>query len=128
MSCALPRRAFFCSAATKPNYERCYAIGWVILDSKDPTKVVARSKIDDPLLVPTLEWEIGNSTHGDQTPNAVFIDGALFRWSSGGGKGKGKEGENEFIAFYGGSDTAVGSMTVNVEVSSAMEKNEEINL
>jgi predicted GH43/DUF377 family glycosyl hydrolase len=116
---------------SKPNYERCYAMGWLILDGNNPTIVLQRSKLSEPLLVPMLEWEIGNTTMGDQTPNAVFIDGALFPWSAELSEDENdkKNGLNvlsvsngmemeveKFLAFYGGSDTAVGSMIVEVGV------------
>ena len=113
---------------SKPNYERCYAMGWLILDGKDPTRVLQRSSLEEPLLVPTLEWEIGNTTMGDQTPNAVFMDGALFRWEGEGEdvsvERSGSEKE-EFVAFYGGSDTAVGSMIVSVGVEEETESFED---
>ena len=105
-------------------------MGWLILDGNNPTIVLQRSKLSEPLLVPMLEWEIGNTTMGDQTPNAVFIDGALFPWSELSedendkknglnvlSVSNGREMEVEkFLAFYGGSDTAVGSMIVEVGV------------
>ena len=89
----------------KPDYSRCYAMGWAILDGNDPGRVLARAPADTPLIVPTLPWEIGNATNGDQTPNAVFIDGALRASSSG---------ADTLDAWYGASDTAIGALRITV--------------
>jgi predicted GH43/DUF377 family glycosyl hydrolase len=87
----------------KPNYDRCYALGWAILNGSRPAQVLARS--EDPILTPQLPWEIGVASRGDQTPNGVFIDGAL-RPDPG--------MPDSFIAHYGGSDTYVGAARVTV--------------
>jgi len=94
----------------KPQYERCYALGWAVLDADDPTRVVARSAPHQPVLTPQLEWEVGNPDL-DQTPNAVFLSGALFPDDDA------APGTDSFIGFYGGGDTAIGAMRVTVGMS-----------
>lgn len=90
----------------KPDYDRCYAIGWAILNGTDPAQVLARA--EEPVLSPVLPWEIGVAARGDQTPSAVFIDGAL-RIDRGAGR------KDVFVAHYGGSDTYVGAARVVVD-------------
>ena len=51
-----------------------------------------------------------NATAGDQTPHAVFIDGALARASDSGGDDDG----DSFHAWYGAGDTAVGALRITV--------------
>ena len=49
----------------KPDYSRCYAMGWVVLDGDDPGRVVARVSADDPLLEPKLIWEVARRSSAE---------------------------------------------------------------
>jgi predicted GH43/DUF377 family glycosyl hydrolase len=89
----------------KPNYRRCYAIGWAVLNGSDPGQVLSRA--DKPILSPTLPWEKGNASNGDQTPFAVFIDGALRPDPTTGRP-------DSFIAHYGAADTSIGALRIQV--------------
>jgi predicted GH43/DUF377 family glycosyl hydrolase len=65
-----------------------YSTGWVLLDKKDPTKVLARA--DKPVFWPEKEWEkVG------QVPNVVFVEGMV------------RDG-NRWLFYYGGADKYVG--------------------
>ena len=67
----------------------------------DPTKVLARSP--EPLLSPLTPWELGLDEHYN-TNGVIFADGVKAL------------GGDEFIIFYGGSDTVVGASRVKVLV------------
>lgn len=99
----------------KKDYDRCYAIGWAILNGTDPMQVLARA--DAPVLTPELPWEVGVAARGDQTPNAVFIDGALRADDQDQRELHGDHGVggDAFIAHYGASDTYIGAMRVVVQ-------------
>ena len=72
-----------------------YRVGAVLLDLKDPLKILARTK--EPLFEPETDYEkIG------QVNNVVFPCGALLI------------GENVYI-YYGGADKVVGVATLNVK-------------
>lgn len=86
---------------TKPDYNRYYGLGWAVLSGKDPTRVVARST--EPILIPEEKWEIGDMSEGDQTPFAVFLDGAIE-----------KLGKDTFRIYYGAADANIGAATVKV--------------
>ena len=62
-----------------------------------------------------MDWEIGDPEAHDQTPNVVFLDGALIAEASSIDAQAGVSTDT-FLAFYGGSDTAVGSMRVYVDI------------
>ena len=90
--------------STCPNCNdgRC-ALGWMILDGKDPLSVL--QKADAPLLKAELEWETtGSKAHPVQTPWVIFTDGLQ------------QVGLNEFIVYYGGGDTNVGASRIKVTV------------
>jgi len=74
--------------------DRFYRVGAVLLDLKNPTKIIARS--DEPLLEPDMPYE-----KEGQVPNVVFPCGAVLI------------GETIFV-YYGGGDTTVGVATINV--------------
>ena len=50
---------------------KAYHVGWVILDGKDPTKIVDRSEV--PLMGPEFAWEKGESPYLCNVPNVVFL-------------------------------------------------------
>ena len=72
-----------------------YKVGAVLLDLKDPTKVLARTNI--PLFEPEMDYEL----FGD-VPNVVFPCGAV------------KIGEEIFL-YYGGADTVVGVAKIKID-------------
>ncbi len=65
-----------------------YRTGWALFDSKDPSKLLARS--DSPVFSPERDWEIKG-----QVPNVVFVEGMV---STGGKR----------LLWYGGADKYVG--------------------
>ena len=74
--------------------DRFYRVGAVLLDLKNPTKIIARS--DEPLLEPEMPYE-----KEGQVPNVVFPCGAVLI------------GETIFV-YYGGGDTTIGVATINI--------------
>ncbi|CAF1081612.1 unnamed protein product [Adineta steineri] len=90
----------------KPDWDREYNLGWVIMDGNDPTKILARS--DRPVLAPELDWERCDFTskkwaRRGLTPRVVFAEG----WK--------KTATNQFILWYQGCDTVTGIAKVIVE-------------
>lgn len=73
-----------------------YRAGTVLLDSEDPSKVIARSSI--PLLSPRTDYErIGD------IPNVVFASGAIF------------ENDGQVKLYYGAADTSICVATAQLE-------------
>lgn len=87
----------------KPGYDLQYNVGWLILDGKNPTKILQRS--EDPLLSPVLPWEIGYDL---LTPNVVFLEGLV--------PYPGRQGSDSFLGFYGAADQVVGSVRIDVSI------------
>ena len=77
-----------------------YNAGYVILDGKDPTKIVQRS--DDPLLTVKYPYQQGTAPYTCNVPNVVFLEAAK---SLGGDK---------FEVFFGAADNTIGSGVVHV--------------
>jgi len=71
-----------------------YRVGVLLLDPKDPTKIIARS--DEPLLEPEMQYE-----KEGQVPNVVFPCGAVLI-------------KDKIFVYYGGGDQVVGVATINV--------------
>ena len=71
-----------------------YRVGALLLDLKDPTKIIARS--DEPLLEPEMQYE-----KEGQVPNVVFPCGTVLI------------GDTIFV-YYGGGDQVVGVATVSM--------------
>lgn len=71
-----------------------YAVGWVLFDKKDPTKVLARS--DKPIFSVEQEWE-----RAGQVPNVVFVEGMV------------RDGAR-WLFYYGGADKYVGVAAAKV--------------
>jgi predicted GH43/DUF377 family glycosyl hydrolase len=100
------RRLMLPSHHFKPNWDREYNLGWVIMDGHDPTKILARS--EEPILSPELDWERCDFTSGQWakrglTPQVVFAEG----WK--------QTSSDQFILWYQGCDTVTGLAQVNVE-------------
>ncbi len=72
-----------------------YRLGFMLLDLKDPTKVIKRS--EDPVLEPEMPWEKFGGV-----PNVVFSDAMV-------------EYEDEYYIYYGGADTVIGLATISKE-------------
>jgi len=77
-------------------------VGWLILDGKDPTKILQRSS--EPLLSPELAWEIGTDPYLGCVPRVVFLEAAK------------SLGNDRFLVFYGGADSVIGTAIVQVSV------------
>ncbi|HSQ98187.1 MAG TPA: hypothetical protein VLL98_05760 [Rickettsiales bacterium] len=72
-----------------------YKVGAILLDLKDPTKVLGRTDI--PLLEPEMDYEL----YGD-VPNVVFPCGAVIM-------------KDEIFLYYGGGDKVVGVAKMGVK-------------
>ena len=80
---------------TKPNYDKQYNIGYLILHKDDPTRILQRSQ--QPLLTPTLKYE-----KQGLVCNVVFCNGAK---SLGG---------DQFLIYYGGADSVLYAALVTI--------------
>ena len=72
-----------------------YRLGFILLDLKDPIKLIKRS--EEPILEPEEEWEIFGGV-----PNVVFSD-AMVKY------------KNKYYVYYGGADNYIALATVDVE-------------
>ncbi len=70
-----------------------YSLGFMLLDKKDPYKVIYRQK--DPILIPKLSWE----KFEGYVPNVVFSCGQVIV-------------EDKLYVYYGGGDSVTGLATV----------------
>lgn len=77
------------------NHDHVYSLGIALLDSDDPSKVVARQK--EPILVPDLPWE----KEGHIT-NVVFSCGQV-------------EMDDRILVYYCGADTVIGVAELSKE-------------
>lgn len=75
--------------------DKFYRVGAILLDLKDPTKIIARS--DEPFLEPEQPYE-----KEGQVSNVVFPCGAVLIG-------------NTIFVYYGGGDKTAGVATVNVD-------------
>ncbi|MFC1479878.1 glycoside hydrolase family 130 protein [Candidatus Omnitrophota bacterium] len=73
-----------------------YHIGVMLLDTKDPSKIIARAKA--PILSPTTDYELNGLTYA-----VVFTCGAIL------------EDDNEVKIYYGGADTVQCLATAKLE-------------
>ena len=76
-------------------YDRIYKSGMALLDLKDPSKVITRTKV--PILEPKKDYEI----FGD-VPNVVFPEGAIVK------------GDKLYV-YYGAADKTCCLVTCNLE-------------
>jgi beta-1,2-mannobiose phosphorylase / 1,2-beta-oligomannan phosphorylase len=97
----------------KPNWDVQYNVGYVILDSQDPSKILSRS--EQPILSPELPWEIGTSPYLGLTPNVVFVEGMArmepFNHQQ-------DSCSDSFQLWYGAADSVVGSAVLTVDTCS----------
>jgi predicted GH43/DUF377 family glycosyl hydrolase len=77
------------------NHDHVYSLGIALLDSDDPSKVVARQK--EPILVPDLPWE-----KEGHIPNVVFSCGQV-------------EMDDRIMVYYCGADTVIGVAELSKE-------------
>lgn len=82
-----------------------YQVGVMLLDLKDPTHVVARSRYNQ--LEPREVWELTG-----QVPNVVFPSGLIVRDLDGEGFAR---PSSEVLLYYGAADTCVGLVTGTVQ-------------
>ena len=94
----------------KPGYNLQYNPGYVIISGDDPETVLVRS--NEPLMTPTLSWEVGNNTAPPRslTPNVIFVEA---RFPVAGR-------HDSFVFYYGAADTDIGAAVVNVTHSSQL--------
>ncbi|WAM35948.1 glycosidase [Caldicellulosiruptor acetigenus] len=71
-----------------------YRLGILLLDKKDPTKILSRQ--DEPILEPELDWEING-----YIPNVVFSCGHV-------------QLGDDLLVYYGGADTVIGVARLNL--------------
>uniref|UniRef100_A0A914V1M9 Uncharacterized protein n=1 Tax=Plectus sambesii TaxID=2011161 RepID=A0A914V1M9_9BILA len=95
--------------SVKPGWNLQYNVGFAILGATDPTTIVQRS--DSPILSPTTDWEIGNST-SYVTPNVVFLEGLVSDPS--GCPANTSKNSQCFFGVYGGSDSDLGAVRIIV--------------
>ncbi|PRP83685.1 hypothetical protein PROFUN_03840 [Planoprotostelium fungivorum] len=84
----------------KPGWDVQYNVGYVILDKKDPKKILYRS--EQPIFSPELDWE---KDEDSLTPNVVFIEG----WTR-------LAEPDTFLFFYGAADSLVGAAKLTVKI------------
>jgi len=77
------------------DHEKSYHVGAVLLDSKDPMQVIARTS--NPILSPEFDWEL-NGRRAD----TVFPSGAKL------------DGNDRVTLYYGAADTCVGVATFSL--------------
>jgi len=94
-----------CVPSIKPNWNIQYNVGYLILDGKDPTKILERS--ETPIYSPELAWEVGVGPYLGLTPNVVFVEG----WE------RYKNQNNTFVAYYGAADSVMGAFKISVTKS-----------
>ncbi|EGD79035.1 hypothetical protein PTSG_02003 [Salpingoeca rosetta] len=95
----------------KPGYSLQYNVGFAILNASDPSHVLQRSS--QPLLSPTLPWEVGNTT-AYLTPNVVFVEGMVPASTplTDLECPRSHIADGRFLALYGAADSAVGSVEI----------------
>jgi predicted GH43/DUF377 family glycosyl hydrolase len=81
-----------------------YNVGWAILDGKDPTHIIQRC--EEPILSPTLPWEIGTKPYLGLTPYVVFVEGMRRHGNA----------PNSFVIYYGAADSVIGAAVVDVHI------------
>lgn len=84
---------------------RC-TVGWAVLSSSDPRKVVARSST--AIITPELPWETTGCAAGKpgtcQTPRVIFATGLR------------PLGGDAFLIIYGGGDTDTAAIKIQVDI------------
>lgn len=86
----------------RPDYDLQYNPGWIIIDGREPQRILQRC--EEPLLSPVLKWEKGEEPYLGLVPNVVFVEGAK------------PLGNDKFLIFYGAADSVVGAAVITVEI------------
>jgi predicted GH43/DUF377 family glycosyl hydrolase len=73
---------------------RVYRLGFILIDLKNPEKILYRSK--EPIFEPVKDYELKG-----QVPTVVFSCGAVVK-------------EKELFLYYGGADTVIGVATADI--------------
>uniref|UniRef100_A0A914Z1L8 Uncharacterized protein n=1 Tax=Panagrolaimus superbus TaxID=310955 RepID=A0A914Z1L8_9BILA len=110
--------------SVKPDWDLQYNIGYAILARHRPTQVLQRS--DDPIMSPTLEWEIGNSPTY-LTPNVVYLgglipdpDGCQYVDVTGLLGKEYIENAECFFGVYGAADSSLGAVRIVVSSNASI--------
>ncbi|MCK5149652.1 hypothetical protein KAJ87_01890 [Candidatus Pacearchaeota archaeon] len=85
-----------------------YQMGYVILDGKNPNKILERSI--EPLLSTELDWEIGRGKYPAEVGNVVFGCGAI------------PIGKNKIRAYYSGGDRYPGFADLTIKNTKIKEQ------
>lgn len=72
---AQEKKGLFNYLGLKKRKKNIYKIGYIIVDEKNPMKILKRS--EKPLIEPELDWEIGKGRYSAEVPNVVFGCGAI---------------------------------------------------
>eukprot|EP00658_Telonema_sp_P-2_P056784 TRINITY_DN45238_c0_g1_i2.p1 TRINITY_DN45238_c0_g1~~TRINITY_DN45238_c0_g1_i2.p1 ORF type:complete len:208 (+),score=26.82 TRINITY_DN45238_c0_g1_i2:1-624(+) len=81
-----------------------YQPAWVVLDGKDPTRIVARAS--QPLWSPdTYSWMAGTDPNVCNVPQVAFLEAAMPVAGS----------KDTFRVFFGGADAVLGTAIINFE-------------
>jgi predicted GH43/DUF377 family glycosyl hydrolase len=92
----------------KPGWDLEYNLGFVILDKKDPTKIIYRS--NEPIMTPEYDWERCDDRTPQEyknvglTPNVIFVEG----WK--------KIGVDRFLVIYQGCDAFTGFFILEIVI------------
>lgn len=93
-----------------------YHVGWVILDGRDPSRILQRSS--EPLMTPQFAWETGVAPYACNVPNVVFLEAAIpllpRENESSPAENSPHVKSNRFQVFFGGADNTIGSAVVEV--------------
>jgi len=80
-----------------------YNPGFLIINGSDPTQIIQRS--DNPIVSPTLGWELGVPPYLGHVADVIFIEGM-----------KKTSQVNTFYAYYGAADSVLGLLEVQVTI------------
>lgn len=86
-----------------------YQPGWVVIDGKDPTKIIARAQ--QPLFSPSkAQWMTGQPPALCNVPNVAFLEA-----------GHPTHSLDEFRVYFGGADSVVGTAVVKFSIQQTEE-------
>lgn len=90
------------------DHDLVYRLGVMLLDSKDPARLIYRSP--NAILEPETDWELGRN-NGYWVPNVVFTCGAVCPENGV----HPLEADDRLIVYYGASDSVIGAATARVK-------------
>lgn len=91
-----------------------YTGGWLVLDEKDPSKIVQKSKTH--LFVSTMDYEIGNGDYPVQRYRTIFTTHIILM----GGDARTQDGQLSRV-WYGAADASVATAIVRVKASKLIQ-------